>query len=623
MLSLLQTTLLMHWKNYVVLLFCLIIVSSSFAEGDPIRILERKLSQREDTAQVNILNKLCWHYRHSNSKKSRYYGEKAILLSRKIRYWSGLAYAYKNQGRAFAGECNYKKSNEHLSKALFQFTELNNRIEIGNVHNLMGLNQWEQGNYDSALVSYDAAMKEFRRMNDQAGKAIVYSNKGIIYYELAKYDLAVENYLNSLKIAKKINYKDVLTSAHLNVGIVYSSMGDTKKALFHYKQAMRYDENIDHFATKAKIFTNIGVCYFRMQQSDSSLYYHESALKLYRMNVDKKGISHSLMNIGSIYLQQKNYRKANENFLAGLDMNRSNDNKLGQIIALDFLGELHAEQQKNETAITYLRSGYDLALQIHSLHYQVEISLLLAQLYEEMNDHKTSSRFYGIYAKANAQLIREMTSEKLTDLQIAIATQAQQEEISSLQQASRISSVQKRWLLGGGILVTITGIFILVAVRKKHRKEKRRLEEELVSNQTALHEYTQHLLEKNVFIETLQSQLDETTETVPPHDPRIEQLHQLSTARLITDDDWEEFKRRFVLVYPVFMIRMKERFSGITQAELRLASLIVLQLSSRSIASMLGISAESVKKARQRLRKKMDLLPEQDLDRFVGDFAKQ
>ncbi|MES2555644.1 MAG: tetratricopeptide repeat protein [Bacteroidota bacterium] len=613
----------MHWKNYTVLLFCWIIASTSFAEDDPIRLLEQKLSRREDTTQVNLLNKLCWHYRHVNRKKSHYFGEKAMFLSRKIRYWNGLAYAYKNQGSAFASECNYKKAHEHLSKALFQFTELNNRVEIGNIYNLMGLNQWEQGNYDSALVNYDAAMKEFRRMNDQEGKAIIYSNKGIVYYELAKYDLAVENYLNSLKIAKKIDYKDVLTSAHLNVGIVYSSMGHIEKALFHYKQAMRYDENIDHFATRAKIFTNIGVCYFRMQQPDSSLYYHENAMKLYLITNDQKGISHSLMNIGSIYQQQKNYPKANENFLAGLAMNRSGDNKLGQIFALSSLGKLHAEQGKDTSAISYLRAGYDLALQIHSLQYQVELSLLLAQLYEETKDHETSSRFYGIYAKANTQLMREMTSQKLTDLQIAIATQEQQEQISLLHEESQISSTQKRWLLGGGILVIVAGIIILVTLRKKHRNEKQRLEEELVSNQAALQEYIQHLLEKNAVIETLQSQLEETPETEPLHDPRIEQLNQLSTARLITDDDWEEFKRRFVLVYPVFMIRMKERFNGITQAELRLASLIVLQLSSRSIASMLGISAESVKKARQRLRKKMDLLPEQDLDRFLVDFAKQ
>ena len=613
----------MNWKNYVLLFFCWIIVSTSFAGDDGIQLLEKKLSHREDTAQVNLLNKLCWHYRYIDSKKSLYYGEKAMTLSRKLRYWNGLAYAYKNQGRTFASECNYKKAHEHLSKALFQFTELNNRVEIGNIHNLMGLNQWEQGNYDSALVNYNFAMKEFKRMNDQEGKAIVYSNKGIIYYELAKYDLAIENYLRSLKIAQKIGYKDVLTSAHLNVGIVYSTIGNPKKALFHYKQAMQYDENIDHQATKAKIFTNIGVCYFSMQQLDSSLYYHENALKIYRINGERKGISHSLMNIGTIYQRQKNYSEANKNFLSGLEMNRLDGNKLGQIIALNFLGDLHFEQGKNTLAINYLRTGYDLAQQIHSLHYQVQMSLLLAQLYERTNDHETSSRFYGIYAKVNTQLMRELTSQKLTDLQIAIATQEQQEHISVLNQASNISSAQKRWLLAGSILVIVAGIVTLLVVRKKHREEKQKLEQELASNQSALHEYTQHLLEKNAFIETLQSKLDETSEKTPIYDPRIEQLNQLSTARIITDDDWEEFKRRFVTVYPLFMIRMKERFSGLTPAELRLSSLIVLQLSSRSIASMLGISAESVKKARQRLRKKIDLLPEQDLDGFLVDFAKR
>ncbi|HLP53730.1 MAG TPA: tetratricopeptide repeat protein [Fluviicola sp.] len=611
----------MHWKHYAALLLCPIIAFTSFAGDDPVRLLERQLSHRADTAEVNLLNKLSWQYRHINIQKAHYYGEKALKMARKIRYWNGLAYAHKNQGNAYSSESDYSKADEHLSKALFQFTELNNRIEIGNIHNLMGLNQWERGNYDSALVCYNTAMKEFRLVNDEEGKAIIYSNKGIIYYELAKYDQAIENYLYSLRIARRINYTDILASANLNVGIVYSAMGNTKKALFHYKQSMLYDQNADQFATRARIFTNIGVCYFNLQQTDSSLHYHEKALKIYRMTGDKKGISHSLMNIGSIYHVRKDYSKANEHFLSGLEMNRADDNKLGQIIALNSLGKLLAEQEKNDQAIDYLLAGYDLALQIRSLRYQVETSLLLAQLYENTGDHRRSSQFYGIYAKANTQLMRELTSEKLTDLQVAIATQEQQEKISSLQQSSKISTQQKGWLLAGTILAIVAGIVTLLLVRKKHRKETETLEHELMINQSALQEYTRHLLEKNTMIESLQLQLDETTEHSPFHDPRIEQLNELSTARIITDDDWEEFKRRFVLVYPVFMIRMKERFHGITPAELRLASLIVLQLPSRSIASMLGISTESVKKARQRLRKKMELLPEQDLDKYLVEFA--
>ena len=71
-------------------------------------------------------------------------------------------------------------------------------------------------------------------------------------------------------------------------------------------------------------------------------------------------------------------------------------------------------------------------------------------------------------------------------------------------------------------------------------------------------------------------------------------------------------------MYPGFFIKLTNKFPEITSAEQRMAALTRLHLSSRQIASMLGISIDSVHKSRQRLRQRFKVGTETNLDEMVA-----
>ncbi len=83
------------------------------------------------------------------------------------------------------------------------------------------------------------------------------------------------------------------------------------------------------------------------------------------------------------------------------------------------------------------------------------------------------------------------------------------------------------------------------------------------------------------------------------------------------DDSWASFKTYFDNVHPSFFQRLIELFPDLTPAEMRLAAFLRLNLSSKEIASILFITPDSVKTARNRLRKKMNLSPDENLNRFL------
>lgn len=71
--------------------------------------------------------------------------------------------------------------------------------------------------------------------------------------------------------------------------------------------------------------------------------------------------------------------------------------------------------------------------------------------------------------------------------------------------------------------------------------------------------------------------------------------------------DWNRFRDEADIADPTFSRSLKEAFPGITDAQLRLAEYIVAGLNSKHIAQKMGISPDSVKKSRYRLRQKMNL----------------
>ena len=82
-------------------------------------------------------------------------------------------------------------------------------------------------------------------------------------------------------------------------------------------------------------------------------------------------------------------------------------------------------------------------------------------------------------------------------------------------------------------------------------------------------------------------------------------MAQLLEQKILTDDDWEKFKVKFNSIYPDFFSRIKESHINLTEAEIRIMVLMRLELNGKDMANILGISPQSVRVCKMRLKKKL------------------
>ena len=96
-----------------------------------------------------------------------------------------------------------------------------------------------------------------------------------------------------------------------------------------------------------------------------------------------------------------------------------------------------------------------------------------------------------------------------------------------------------------------------------------------------------------------------------------QQLIRTINFDLQDDNNWENFARYFEEVHKDFNSNVKSKYPEVTSNELRLMALLKMNLSSKEIANILNISQEGIKKARYRLRKKLNIQTEDSLQELV------
>jgi len=171
----------------------------------------------------------------------------------------------------------------------------------------------------------------------------------------------------------------------------------------------------------------------------------------------------------------------------------------------------------------------------------------------------------------------------------------------------------------------ILSLFALLIVNRRRLKTKMKMEKveqekilierEINSARDQLKMFTENIVEKTNLIEKLESQIKDKDASSEQHAI----IAALSEQTILTEEDWNKFRSLFEKIHPGFFIKLKEKFPDITLAEQRMAALTRLRLTTKQIASMLGISIDSVHKSRQRLRMRLQLGAEENLDELIAN----
>ena len=145
----------------------------------------------------------------------------------------------------------------------------------------------------------------------------------------------------------------------------------------------------------------------------------------------------------------------------------------------------------------------------------------------------------------------------------------------------------------------------------------KQLKEELNGQQKEVAVKMMYLVKKNEFIASVSKQLKAINKNL--NESGKKELFQVirELENMSEDDTWNEFEMRFKEIHEDFYTQLGQLFPNLTPNELRLCAFLKLNLSTKEISSITYQSPESIKTARYRLRKKLNLDRDSNLTSFL------
>jgi len=476
--------------------------------------------------------------------------KKSLALYKKADFRDGEAIVYGEMASNYNYMLQPEKSITYLKKALSIFKETSNDREVHIVKQKLGNFYYNNGNYEFARDIFEELLPVFAEEN------------GLNYY------ITLMNYAQCL--------------------IFVSDFDRAEKALLNTENGLRRLENHELRLLSTGL---LGKVYGLMKNIDkASRKLEEAYTGLYELK------SPRFTEVAAEYLkvlnQAHNYRKALEviNRVEPALSSRLKMNADNEILFLQNAIITYNEKELYDKSVPLYERVSFLKDSLQEANNQVKIKELQENYQNELQREKNISLLKNnSLLKENNQNQQSIIFLTLSLLVLVIAmafliyyTNRKQIAI----QKAAVDNLEKSH----------------IALQEKQDIERELFEERA----TTLADKERELVAISLEMADLQNQLLDLLEQRPNKEDSNELAAQLATV-INQKNYWKHFKTKFVEVHPDFGKNLAALFPMLSDNDIAFCSLLKLQLTNKEIASLMGISHQSVISKKYRIKRKMDI----------------
>ena len=126
------------------------------------------------------------------------------------------------------------------------------------------------------------------------------------------------------------------------------------------------------------------------------------------------------------------------------------------------------------------------------------------------------------------------------------------------------------------------------------------------------------LVSQTELLAKFRDELREITRKYPSDNPGMREVKEKLKELPCKQIDWEKFESEFSAVHPEFTRKLYERYPQLTPMEVKMCSLLRLNLKSHEIARLFCVTERTVEFHRLNIRKKCGIPKEQSLSVFLN-----
>ena len=461
---------------------------------------------------------------------------------------------------------------------------------------------------EEALKSFLAAKDVYERTKDHKMLALIAEEVGMINRKQDLYDDALTNFREALTTYKQLKDSLSVISASLNIARVYLFKSEWDSCSLYYNNALEIAVQ-KNYLSEITILHELGILYRSMQNlSEAERYF----LAAYEKETDEEKKYMECLSLGYLYMQMGQ----TENARKYLIMSANSSKAYTQISAYDCLYFLEKDIDNFEEAIVY----HELADSITNAMEELNSRELIASLQKKYENEKlrndnlqmkvrytnfilwgTIAFLFVVACMCYYYYKNRNNKKKIAEIELQI--QENEEEIERYHQEIEDIQISKDQVLKENLVLEenrtkvgeLNGKIVLLTMQNKTLSEHlKELGGELnvgISSGSFIHAFRLLLAIKEG---TLRGKL--------------------------SNEERQKLFSLFDLIYWNYVSRLLERAPTLTKHDLEICCFLKFGLSHEELSCIFHTTSDSVTRAKGRLKGRLGISPQDDLDLFLKEF---
>lgn len=463
---------------------------------------------------------------------------------------------------------------------------------------------------------------------------------GICSYSVS-YTLGLEYAFRSMEYYKQMEQKQPLDAVRGRsrclqlISTIYSRQGKYKDAISLSREAMQgFPSSGDTSHQLGLIYTSLGVAYGRLNRPDSAEYYHRLALKERELINDYIYLPVTYLKVADIERRKGNKEESRKLFEKAAYLADSTGNRQALVSSLIGKGEwtLDFEKDVHETEVLYMKA-LDVSSGLSDKSFYLDALNHLVKLLFDKGDYLRAYQYEHTIRSLKDSLNTWESQRMVKSLEVQFNVAEKERQLKLAEKENEVNRLTNYILWSSLAFIVLIAIAVIIFLRRINKRDKqllsakqelvlaieeqKKLKEQQMQNdlehkEGQLSAMMLQMLQKNELMQELQEKLSQYKEL--SSDPS---LNRIISKGQNQDKDWTDFNANFESLNKNFYTRLKSAYPDISPNDLKICALIKLNLSIKEMAGILNISPDSVKTARYRLRKKLQLSTEDNLTDFI------
>jgi tetratricopeptide (TPR) repeat protein len=489
-----------------------------------------------------------------------------------------------------------------------------------------GMACYNSSRVDTAKQAFQECVQLYQNLKDTTGLARSYSMLGTLAEIRSEYPVSIYYQTKAYSLFQEIGDTTEMMDCQIELAYLLGKDNQFVLAEKLLKDAETYFEEKKDSVQLCGLLYTLAEVYGQNNKFVEAENYCDKSLRMRIALKDSMNLSICYNYFGYIYMTKKEWNKSIQMFDKAIEIRIKNGMTEEPVIIYN-LATCLSKMNEYDKAIAYLNRSIYLAqnnpeyLNTKSLAFNI-----LAEIYAESGQYEKA-----LEARTTFEILKDSV-DKMNDLmkvrELSLRFQNQEKEKllnASIQRAEQERNFNVLLITASGIIIILL-LLTLYLVRLQNKKnvelkerQIRSVQKELELRQEQLISFTQQLTDRSRIIQELEAGMQgKATPVSEPEDEHA--FEQLLQMKILTEEDWRVFRIQFEQVFPGVMMRLHARFPFLTGAEQRIFLLIRLCSDTKEIADLLGISSESVRKAKYRLKKKLELGENVAIDEFIRKF---